>query len=48
MNHVQDCLSARNDRESSFHYCGSTVKLVQPCLAVSTAEEALLSTCRPI
>ena len=41
MKHAQNCLSARKDRERSFHYCGSTVKLVQPSLAVLTAEEAL-------
>ena len=35
MNHVQDCLSIKNDRESSFERCGAPVKLVQPCLSVS-------------
>ena len=30
--HVEDCLSAREDRESSFHHCGRPVKLVQACL----------------
>ena len=34
---VQACLSAIEDRESSFHHCGSTVKVVQACLcAVKT------------
>ena len=32
MKHVDGCLSATDDRESSFHHCGSTVKLVQACL----------------
>ena len=32
MKHVQACLGGRKSRESSFHYCGSTVELVQPCL----------------
>ena len=32
MKHVQACLSAREDRESSFHLCGSPVRLVQACL----------------
>ena len=32
MKHVQDCLSARKDLESSFHHCGSPMKLVQACL----------------
>ena len=29
---VQACLSAREDRESSFHYYGTPVRLVQACL----------------
>ena len=33
MNHVQACLSAREDRESSFHHCGGPVKLVLDCLS---------------
>ena len=32
MKRVQACLSARKDVESSFHHCGSPVKLVQGCL----------------
>ena len=28
MKHVQDCLSARKDRESSFNHSGGTVKIV--------------------
>ena len=32
MKHVQDGLSARKDLESSFHHCGSPMKLVQACL----------------
>ena len=34
MNHMQPCLSAREDRESSIHHCGGTVRLVQACLCV--------------
>ena len=34
MKHVEACLSAREDRESSFHRCGGTVKLVKACLCV--------------
>ena len=34
MNHVQACLSAREDPESSFHHCGGSVRLVQACLCV--------------
>ena len=32
MKHVQDCLSTTKSIESSFHHCGSVVKLVQGCL----------------
>ena len=32
LKHVQACLSAKKDQESSFHYCGGPVKLVQACL----------------
>ena len=32
MKHVQACLSAREDRESSFHNCGGPVRLGQACL----------------
>ena len=32
--HVQACLSARKDGESSFLHCGGPVKLVQNCLCV--------------
>ena len=29
MKHVETSLSARDDRESSFHHCGGRVRLVQ-------------------
>ena len=32
MKHVQACLSASEDRQSSFHRCGGPVRLVQACL----------------
>ena len=32
LKHIQACLSASKDGESSFHYCRSPVKLVQACL----------------
>ena len=32
MKHLQACLSAREDRESSFHRCGGPVRLVQAFL----------------
>ena len=31
MKHVQSCLSASDDRESSFHHCRGPVRLVQDC-----------------
>ena len=34
MKHVEACLSAREDRESSFHHGGGAVSLVQACLCV--------------
>ena len=32
MKHVWACLSAKEDRESRFHYYGSPVRLVEACL----------------
>ena len=32
MKYLQACLSARENRESSFHLCGGPVRLVQACL----------------
>ena len=32
MNNLEASLSARDDRESSFHHCGGRVRLVQACL----------------
>ena len=32
MKHVQACLSAREDRKSSFHHCGGSVRLMQASL----------------
>ena len=32
MKHVQHCLSAGKDRESSFHHCGGRMRLMQACL----------------
>ena len=32
MVHLQGSLSAREDRESSFHHCGGPASLVQACL----------------
>ena len=35
--HVQACLSPREDRESSFHRCGSPVRVVRACLCAGNA-----------
>ena len=32
MKHMRACLSAREDRESSFDHCGGPVRLVEACL----------------
>ena len=32
MKHVHPCVTARIDRENSFHQCGVPVNLVQACL----------------
>ena len=32
MKHMEACLSDREDRESSIHRCGGTVRSVQACL----------------
>ena len=32
MKHVEACLSAGEDRKSSYHRCGNPVLLFQPCL----------------
>ena len=55
MKHVQACLSAREDGGSSFHHCGSPLRLVQTCLgagnpdkAVLTSEAVQRSTCRHV
>ena len=53
MKHVQACLSAREDRKSSFHHYGGPVRLCKPVYvrerpdnAVFTSEKLLLSRCR--
>ena len=37
MKHVQACLSAREDRESSFRRCRGPARLVQACLCEGKA-----------
>ena len=42
MKHVQTCLSARSDRESSFHHYGGPVSIVQASLcAANTLQRRL-------
>ena len=36
---VEACLSARNDRESSFHQWGGAVNVVQSCLSAKKDRE---------
>ena len=43
MKQVQVCLSAREDRESSFHHCGGPVGLVQACLCAGDPDNAVLT-----
>ena len=38
--HVQDCFSAKKDRESRFHHCGGRVKLVEACLRAGKERES--------
>ena len=45
MKHVQACLCASKDRESSFHLCGSPVKLVQSCLSTRKELESIFNHC---
>ena len=55
MKNVEASESARAYRQSSFHRCGSPVRLMQACLcagspdkAVFTSVEVRCSTCRPV
>ena len=43
MKHVEACLCAREDRESSFHRCGGTVRLEQACLRETLHKSVLTS-----
>ena len=40
MKHVLICLTARNDRESSFYHSGGPVKLVQACLCARKVSQS--------
>ena len=44
MTHVQACLSAREDRESSFDRCGGLVRIGQACLCAGNPDKAVLTS----
>ena len=44
MKHVQACLSARDDRESSFHHCGYPVRPVLAYLCAKHPDNAVLTS----
>ena len=43
MKHVQACLSAKQNRESSFHFCGGPVSLVQASFCEGNPDKAVLT-----
>ena len=44
MKHVNACLIASEDRESSFHRFGGPVRLVQACLCAGNADIVVLTS----
>ena len=44
MKHVQACLSAREDRESSFHRCGSPLRFLKACLCAENPDKAIYTS----
>ena len=40
MKHVEASLSAREDRENSFHHCGDSVMLVKACLCARKSSQS--------
>ena len=44
MKDVKACLSAREDRVSSFHCCGGPVSLRQACLYAGKPDNAVLTS----
>ena len=42
---MQACLSAREDRESSFHHSGGAVNLMQACLSAREDRESVFHRC---
>ena len=43
MKHVQACLSAKENRESSFHLCGGPVSLVAACFCEGNPDKTVLT-----
>ena len=43
--HIQACLCARKDLESSFHHCAGPVKIVQACLCARKVLESGFHHC---
>ena len=44
MKHVEACLSAREDRESSFHHCGGSVGWCKPVYVRERPDNAVLTS----
>ena len=44
MKHVQACLSAREDRESSFQRCGGPLRFLQACLCAGNPDKAAFTS----
>ena len=44
MKHVEACLSARDDRESNFHRCGSPVRLMQACSCAGNPDKVVFTS----
>ena len=44
MKHVHGCLSAREERESSFLHCVGLVRLVNACLSTGKPDKTILTS----
>ena len=44
MKHVQACLCAKENRESSFHRCCGPVRLVQACFCEGNPDKSVLTS----
>ena len=43
--HVEACISARKDRESSFHHGGGSAMLLQACLSAGKVRDCSFNHC---